>query len=209
MPLTASTSSPACASTSSTSTSASRRKRSSISFMAFGDSARPITARTWVWRGGSSVRRISGRTELGSCQGREVLENAFQSTRYFETCSWRPSIAMFSRSSHTTGASSRMPSSTRRALRTDSALNMSMSVVGIGLLIASSPEREGEQEQEQLQIQEAKALAEFGRRQLRRHRHRTHDLALDDQEVAVALQRAHLHQLGAVGGLDLHRFTPT
>ena len=40
-----------------------------------------MTLRTWVWRGGSSVRRISGRGLVGSCHGREALENAFQSSR--------------------------------------------------------------------------------------------------------------------------------
>ncbi len=40
-----------------------------------------MTLRTLVCAGGSSVSRISGRSEFGSCQGREVEQKLFQSMR--------------------------------------------------------------------------------------------------------------------------------
>jgi len=36
-----------------------------------GDNTFAMTSRTSVWRGGSSTSKISGRTELGSCHGRD------------------------------------------------------------------------------------------------------------------------------------------
>ena len=48
---------------------------------ALGVSAVATTARTRVCLGGSSVSNSSGRTEFGSCQGRDVDENVFQSLR--------------------------------------------------------------------------------------------------------------------------------
>ncbi len=119
MSATASIGWPALAISASTWSVAMRSKCSAMAFRVRGDSARPMTERTWVCRGGSSVSRISGRTEEGSCQGREVLEKASQSRRPSETCSHRPSMAMFSPFSHTTGASSRSRSSTARASSTE------------------------------------------------------------------------------------------
>jgi cytochrome P450 len=66
---------------------ASRRKFPAMWFSALGDSAFDTTARTRVCLGGSSVSSSSGRTELGSCQGRDVEEKVFQSLSPAATCS--------------------------------------------------------------------------------------------------------------------------
>jgi len=60
------------------------------------ESAFATTARTRECLGGSSVSKSSGRTEFGSCQGREVDEKLLQSLRPAATCSWRASMVMFS-----------------------------------------------------------------------------------------------------------------
>ena len=59
--------------------SASRTKSSRIRLMTAGEIARWMTARTRGCSGGSSVRRISGRIELGSWNGRDVDEKVSQS----------------------------------------------------------------------------------------------------------------------------------
>src|SRR5258708_36382025 len=112
---------------------ASRRKASAICDSARGESAFATAARTRVCLGGSSVSSSSGRTEFGSCQGREVDEKLFQSLRPATTCSKRASIVMSSRGSLTTGANPRSRSSTARAFRTDSRENGSVSNSGIAL----------------------------------------------------------------------------
>ena len=116
---------------------ASARKASPILDKAAGDSALATTERTPLCLGGSSVSSSSGRTELGSCHGREVDEKVFQSRRPLETCSKRAIIVTFSPGKRTTGANSRSRSSTALALRTDSWLKRSVSNSGMGLLMVS------------------------------------------------------------------------
>jgi hypothetical protein len=53
-----------------------------------------MTARTRGCAGGSSVRRISGRMEFGSWNGRDVEENVSQSRAASYTCAWRPVTQM-------------------------------------------------------------------------------------------------------------------
>ncbi len=136
---TASTGSPERSISRATCSAATVLKWSAMVFRARGDRAVPMMARMRVCLGGSSVSRISGRTELGSCQGREVLEKVSQSRRPSDTCSQRPRMAMSSRFSQTTGDSSRRRSSTARAFSTDSALNTSSSMAGMWPGMVSVP----------------------------------------------------------------------
>src|SRR5262245_34895315 len=74
---------------------------------------------------------------------------------------------------------------------------------GKAIECSSAPEQHRQREERVLEADQLERLARFGRFQLRGHRHGAEDLALDDEVVAVALDRRHGHQLLVVGTVEL------